>query len=152
MILIKKGFLVEGEDPINDTSLEAIEAWKEKTPSFQSWDQEWFQKEIVSTGDFIADDSDSYCGGGSILLFATKEAAEKYGARDAAIASGVREITPCFYVNLKENFGLTDFENGQDGIIAVFYEKNIIMFEDSSQGLELAQILTNQIMAELSES
>ena len=159
MPLINKGYLVQGEHSAVDDD---IKAWREKTPSFQNWDPDWFSKEIASTGDFVADDSDLYCSSsGSVLLFATRETAEKYGERDAAIASGIRNITPCYYVDLspticnfseeqRDDFSLSDIEGGQDGIIAVFYEANIVMGEKSPKGYDVLQRVVDQV-TEMSE-
>ena len=92
---IRSGWLVEGfRGPEDD---DRIRAWRKAHPEFVRWTHDWFSVECST--DFIADDCDPACGGGSALIFRTHATAEKYGARDAAIASGVRTIKPVLYVD-----------------------------------------------------
>jgi len=152
MYNIKKGYLVAGENPTNE---EELKEWKNSNLSFVEWTSEWFEKEIASTGDYVADNSDM-CGGGDVLLFSTEKTAAKYGSRDAAIASGLNEITTCLFVDLspiinafseeiRDDYLLSDIEQGQDEIISIFYDKNIIMFEDTPKGYELANMILEEI-------
>lgn len=90
-------WLVEGENESDD-----LADWKAAHPDFVTWDSEWFEREFVKTGQFIDSDSDSYCGGGSLLLFRTRAAAEHYVTRDAAIASELRTIEPAIFVRVDE--------------------------------------------------
>jgi hypothetical protein len=92
---IRSGWLVEGfRGPEED---ERIRAWRRAHPDFARWTHDWFHVECSS--DFVADDSDPQGGGGSSLIFRTRETAEKYGLRDEAIASGVRRVDPVHYVD-----------------------------------------------------
>ena len=92
---IRSGWLAEGfRGPDDD---ERIRAWRRAHPEFQRWTHDWFFVECSS--DFVADDCDPNCGGGSSLIFRSREAAERYGSRDEAIASGVRPARPVHYVD-----------------------------------------------------
>lgn len=93
---IRGGWLVEGfRGPDDD---ERIRAWRRAHPEFQRWTHDWFYVECAA--DFVADDCDPTCGGGSALIFRTRATAEKYGARDEAVASGVRGIRPVHYADV----------------------------------------------------
>jgi hypothetical protein len=93
---IRGGWLVEGfRGPDDD---ERIRAWRRAHPEFVRWTHDWFYVECAA--DFVADDCDPTCGGGSSLIFRTRAAAEKHAARDEAIASGVRSVRPVHYADL----------------------------------------------------
>ncbi len=93
---IRDGWIVEGfRGPGDD---EAIRAWRRAHPEFERWTHDWFYVEC--SADFVADDCDPDCGGGSSLIFRSRRAAEKYGARDEAVASGVRKVRPVHYVDV----------------------------------------------------
>jgi len=92
---IRSGWLVEGSrGPADD---EPIRAWRRAHPEFVPWTHDWFSVECSS--DFVADDCDPDCGGGSSLIFRTRQTAGRYGSRDQTIASGVRRVTPVYYAD-----------------------------------------------------
>lgn len=95
-VRIRSGWLAEGfRGPGDD---ERIRAWRRAHPEFDRWTHDWFSVECAA--DFVADDCDPTCGGGSSLIFRSRAAAERYGARDEAIASGVRGIRAVHYVDV----------------------------------------------------
>jgi hypothetical protein len=144
---------------------ENLENWKRTHPEFIEWTQEWFEKEFVETGELLFYDSDSYGGGGTLLLFKTQAAAQKYGQRDAALASGSRFPLSALYVDLSQVFGdLTEaFEDINDGAIvdslndifwdatssdaglAGFHESRIAVFENGEKGLAAIKRLEDRL-------
>jgi hypothetical protein len=92
-LIARPGFLVVGEME-NDE----LEEWRENHPEFLQWDADWFAKKFVEPRSLVADNSSSFGHGGEVLLFRTRESAEAYGKRDAALASGLRRIEEVLYV------------------------------------------------------
>ncbi len=92
---IRGGWLVEGSRGPDDD--QRIRSWRRGNPAFAPWSHDWFAVEC--SADFVADDCEPGGGGGSSLLFRTRETAHKCGARAEAVASGVRGVRPVHYVD-----------------------------------------------------
>jgi hypothetical protein len=93
---IQEGWLVYTSPPPADVA--RVRAWRRSHPEFAPWTIEWFSVECAP--DVVADDFDPVRGTGSAFLFRTRAAAERFGAREQVVASGVRPIQPVYYADV----------------------------------------------------
>ncbi len=75
-----------------------VRAWRRAHPEFAPWTAAWFSVECAP--DVVADDFDPVRGTGSAFLFRTRAAAERFGAREQVVASGVRPVEPVYYADV----------------------------------------------------
>jgi hypothetical protein len=144
---IGHGWLVEGASEPDEDSLGR---WREDHPGFTEWTREWFDRECAAG--LIADDTDGFCGGGSLLLFSARVYASKYAKRDAALASGLRSIESVYFLEFLLDSGedlsdlLASWEQEcqafHSGYCAAFPTKGIYVFrtlEDAEGALQNVQ-------------
>lgn len=78
--------------------VERVRRWRRAHAEFAPWTIDWFSVECAP--DVVADDFDPVRGTGSALLFRTRTGAEKFGAREEVVASGVRPLEPVYYADV----------------------------------------------------
>lgn len=93
---LKQGWLAYTSSTPEDIA--RVRAWRGSRPDFAPWTVDWFSVECAPC--VVADDFDPVRGTGSAFLFRARGCAEKFGAREAVVASGVRPLQAVYYADV----------------------------------------------------